>query len=207
MENFFLTCLKAPSRGMRRLYDWTIHWSQTPQAPYALFAIAFVESSFFPVPPDVLLIAMVVADRKNWYKIALVCTAGSVTGALLGYWIGWSLFETVGKIIVETYHLESAMKMVGEKYAQNAFLTVFTAAFTPIPYKVITMAAGLFKISLGVLVLASVLGRGARFFLVAGVLRIFGARIERAIEKYFDVFSVVFLILLVGGFLVIKHLR
>ncbi len=197
--------LKAPVRWMRKLYDWTLHWSKTPQAPYALFAIAFIESSFFPVPPDVLLIAMVVADRKKWIRNALICTTGSVLGALLGYLIGWSLYETVGKLIVETYHLGPAMELVGQKYAENAFLTVFTAAFTPIPYKVITIAAGLFRISLPVLVLASIIGRGARFFLVAGVLRVFGARVEKTIEKYFDIFSVVFLVLLIGGFLAIKY--
>ena len=196
---------KAPMRWIRRLYDWTLHWSKTPQAPYALFGIAFAESSFFPVPPDVLLIAMVVADRKQWIKNALICTTGSVTGALLGYFIGWSLYETVGKLIVETYHLGPVMKLVGQKYAENAFLTVFTAAFTPIPYKVITLAAGLFRISIPVLVLASIVGRGARFFLVAGVLRIFGERVEKAIEKYFDLFSILFLALLIGGFLAIKY--
>lgn len=198
--------LTAPIRWMRKLYDWTLHWSKTRQAPYALFVIAFAESSFFPIPPDVLLIAMVVADRKGWIGKAAICTAGSVCGAFLGYFIGWSLYETVGKAIVEMYHLEAAMQLVGQKYAENAFLTVFTAAFTPIPYKVITIAGGLFQISLLVLFLASLIGRAARFFLVAGALRLFGERVEKTIEKYFDLFSIVFIVLLVGGFVVIKHL-
>jgi len=199
--NFFM----APIRWMRRLYDWTLHWSKTRQAPYALFGIAFAESSFFPIPPDVLLIPMVVADKKSWIRQAAICTAGSVCGAFLGYFIGWSLFETVGKAIVEMYHFEEVMKLVGQKYAENAFLTVFTAAFTPIPYKVITIAGGLFQISLSVLFIASALGRGARFFLVAGALRIFGERIEKTIEKYFDLFSIVFIVLLIGGFIVLRH--
>ncbi len=197
--------LKIPIRSLRRLYDWTIHWSRTRQAPYALFGVAFVESSFFPIPPDVLLIAMVVADRKRWIRNALICTAGSVLGALLGYFIGWSFYETVGGVIVKTYHLESVMELVRQKYAENAFLTVFTAAFTPIPYKVITIAGGLFKIPLTVLIAASIIGRAGRFFLVAGAIRIFGAKLEKTIEKYFDVFSILFVILLIGGFVVIKH--
>jgi membrane protein YqaA with SNARE-associated domain len=197
--------LKAPLRWIRSLYDWTLHWARTKQAPYALFLIAFIESSFFPIPPDVLLIAMVVANRKSWLRNATICTIGSVLGALLGYFIGWSLFETVGKFIVETYHFEAVVKMLGEKYAQNAFLVVFTAAFTPIPYKAITITAGLFKISLATLVIASIVGRAGRFFLVAAALRVFGKKISDSIEKYFDIFSIAFLILIVGGFLALKY--
>ena len=188
----------------KNLYTWTVHWAKTPQAPYALFGIAFIESSFFPIPPDVLLITMVVASRKNWLRNASICTVGSVVGALFGYCIGWSLYETIGKAIVHTYHLQPMMDLVGRKYAENAFLTIFTAAFTPIPYKVITIAAGLFRISIVTLVVASIIGRAGRFFLVAGALRIFGERIEKAIEKYFDLFSILFLLLLVGGFLAFK---
>lgn len=201
-----LAFLTAPLRWGRKLYDWTIGWSRTKQAPYALFGIAFAESSCFPIPPDVLLIPMVVADRKSWWKNALICTLGSVAGAFLGYFIGWAFYETAGKLIVEAYHLERFMSVVEQKYADNAFLTIFTAAFTPIPYKVITIAAGLFEISLPTLFVASVIGRGGRFFLVAATLRIFGERIEKTIEKYFDIFSIVFVILLVGGFIVIKYL-
>lgn len=202
-----LTIVKAPLRLLRNLYNWTLHWARTPQAPVALFGIAFMESSFFPIPPDILLIAMVVAHRERWLRNAAICTIGSVSGALFGYFIGWSLYETIGKTIVEFYHLQPMMELVGRKYADNAFLTIFTAAFTPIPYKVITIAAGLFRISLGTLVIASLIGRAGRFFIVAGALRIFGDRIARSIEKYFDVFSIVFILLLIGGFLALKHLR
>ncbi len=184
-----------------------MHWAKTPQAPYALFGIAFIESSFFLIPPDVLLIPMVASSRKKWILFAAICTAGSVAGAFFGYFIGWSLYETVGKLIVNAYHLQPMMELVGRKYAENAFLTVFTAAFTPIPYKVITIAAGLFQISLVTLFTASVIGRGARFFLVAATLRVFGERIEKTIEKYFDIFSIAFILLLVGGFLAIKYFK
>jgi membrane protein YqaA with SNARE-associated domain len=138
----------------KKLYDWTLLRARTKNASYALFGIAFIESSFFPVPPDVLLIAMVVADRMKWLRYALICTAGSVLGALLGYFIGWGLYETAGKLIVDTYNLHAVVELIGRKYSENAFMTVFTAAFTPIPYKAITITAGLFKISLPVLIAA-----------------------------------------------------
>ena len=205
MNGNTLSVIKAPLGWFRKMYGWTIHWSKTKNAPYALFGIAFIESSFFPIPPDVLLIAMVVAQRKKWLLNATICTAGSVLGALLGYFIGRVLFETAGKLIVDTYHLEAVVAMIGKKYQENAFLTIFTAAFTPIPYKAITITAGLFRISLPILIIASIIGRAGRFFLVAGALRIFGERIQNSIEKYFDIFSIVFVILLAGGFLLLKY--
>lgn len=204
-ENKIIYWLKAPTRLIRRLYDWTMHWAKTKYAPYALFLVAFIESSFFPIPPDVLLIAMVAANRRRWFIDAFICTIGSVLGALLGYLIGLVFYEVIGKLIVEVYKLQNVMTLVGQKYSQNAFLTVFTAAFTPIPYKVITIAAGLFKISLGVLVIASIIGRAGRFFLVAAALRIFGKKIQNSIEKYFDILSILFIILLVTGFWALKY--
>ena len=200
------TILWAPFKLLRKLYNWTIHWAKTPRAPAALFAVAFIESSFFPVPPDVLLIAMVIADRAKWFRYALICAIGSVLGALLGYFIGWGLFETLGKWIVSFYHLEKQFDVVGRMYADNAFMAIFTAAFTPIPYKVFTIAAGLFKISVLVLVFASILGRAGRFFLVAGLLRVFGKKISGFIEKYFDLLSILFIVLIIGGYIAIKHL-
>ena len=205
MNNPFKQLYQSLTGFLKKLYTWTKHWAQTPQAPWALFGIAFMESSFFPIPPDVLLIAMCVAKPKNWLRTAFICTCGSVCGALLGYSIGWGLYESIGKLIVQTYHLQSMMDLIGQKYAHNAFLTVFTAAFTPIPFKVITIAAGLFKINLGILIIASTIGRAGRFFMVAGILRLFGKKIEDSIEKYFDIFSIVFLALLIGGFVALKH--
>ena len=205
MNKILLRIIRAPLDWLRNLYDWTMQWSRTRYAPYALFGVAFIESSFFPVPPDVLLIAMVVADRKKWLRFSFICTAGSVCGALFGYAIGWWFYEAIGKPIIIAYKLESVVRLVGQKYAENAFLTVFTAAFTPIPYKVITIAAGLFKISIATLVVASIIGRAGRFYLVAGALHVFGAKIERSIEKYFDVLSIIFVVLLITGFVLLKY--
>lgn len=202
----FIKILAFPVRVLRKMYDWTMHWAKTPQAPYALFGVAFIESSFFPIPPDVLLIAMVASDRSKWFRDAFICTCGSVLGALLGYYIGWEFYETAGKWIVTTYHLQQHVEVVGKMYADNAFGAIFTAAFTPIPYKVFTIAAGLFKISIPVLVGASIVGRAGRFFLVAGLLRLFGKKISSFIEKYFDILSLVFVFGIVGGYLAIKYL-
>lgn len=193
-----------PSRGMHKLYHWTIHWSKTRYAKLSLFGLAFAESSFFPIPPDVLLIAMTVADRYKWWLLASIATIGSVLGGVLGYYIGFTLFETIGKQIVDFYHLQKYFDIVQLKYEQNAFLAVFTAAFTPIPFKVFTIAGGVFQIPLPSLILGSILGRAGRFFMVAGLLRIFGQKIADTIEKYFDIFSLIFMVLLIGGFVILR---
>lgn len=189
---------------IRRCYDWTINWAKTKYANWALFCISFAESSFFPVPPDVLLIPMVIAERKKWFQIALLCSVASVLGSLLGYFIGYQLFELVGQKIVDFYNMQDVVRMLSEKYSQHAFITVFTAAFTPIPYKAITITAGLFKISLLSLVIASAVGRSARFFIVAGLIRIFGEKIQYFIEKYFNLLTILFTVLLIGGFVLLK---
>lgn len=196
--------LKLPALLMRRLYDWTIHWAGTQSASWALFFIAFVESSIFLIPPDVLLMAMVLSNPQHWLRSAAICTAGSVLGALGGYLIGWTFYETVGKAVVDFYNLQAAMEMIGSRYAENAFLTILTAAFTPIPFKVITIGAGLFKISVWMLIFASLLGRAGRFFLVAGLLRLYGPAFKKILDKYFDWLTLVFMLLLIGGFLLLK---
>lgn len=202
----FVKIILIPSKGMRKLYDWTLHWGKTRHAKFALFGLSFAESSFFPIPPDVLLIAMTVAHKLHWWIFAAISTIGSVTGALFGYWIGFALFETLGQPIIEIYHLQGAFNIVGDKYSQNAFLAVFTAAFTPIPFKVFTIAGGVFQISIPELIVGSILGRAGRFFTVAGALRVFGRRISDTIEKYFDIFSLGFMALLIGGFVILRFL-
>lgn len=198
--------INYPFKTMRRLYDWTVSWAHKKSSNYALFGIAFVESSFFPIPPDVLLIPLVAANPKSWWKKALICTLGSVSGAFLGYLIGVLFYETVGKAIINFYDLHEAVISLNEMYAKNAFLTIFAGAFTPIPYKLMTIMAGFSKISIMMLFVASVLGRGGRFFLVAAALRLFGPKIQYVIEKYFNIVSILFLVLLILGFAAVKYL-
>lgn len=202
-----LAVLNAPRRWLRGMYDWTMHWADTPQSLAALFLIAFAESSFFPVPPDVLLIAVVAAAPGKWLRAAGLCTVGSVTGALLGYAIGHGLMATVGQGIVDFYHAQRHWDRVVELYNGTwGIWFLAAAAFTPIPYKVATIAAGATQMPFLPFVLVSILGRGARFFLVAAILRVFGAPVRRTLEKNFDLAALAFLVLLVGGFLAVKLL-
>lgn len=198
--------LSYPKKILRKLYDWTLAWARSVYAPYALFGIAFAESSFFLIPPDVLLIAMLVTSPLKWWKYGFITLVGSVLGGIFGYLIGWSFYKTIGAKIVEFYNLGVLIDLIKLKYEANAFLTIFIAAFTPIPYKLITISAGLFKISIWTFLAASVIGRGARFFIVAGLLRFFGARITNAIDKYFDVLLLGFGALLIAGFVAVKFL-
>ncbi len=192
---------------IRMLYDWTLHWAKTPHSTLALFILAFCESSFFPIPPDVLLIALAVALPKKCFKYALVCSLGSILGGCFGYFIGYQFFEYVGRPIINFYHITDVFNSVSEKYHDNAFAAIAVAGFTPIPYKVFTIAAGVCKINIFTLILASALSRSARFFIVAGLLYFFGPKIKTFIEKYFNILSIVFVILLIGGFFIIKYLK
>lgn len=194
-------------RVHRRLYDWVLHWAETPHGLVALFLLAFAESSFFPIPPDVLLIALVLGSLRRWVLFAGVCTVGSVLGGLAGYGIGLFLMDTVGVRVIEFYHAQAYWEKVTRWYQLYDFWIVFTAAFTPIPYKVFTIASGAFQINLVGFTLASAIGRGARFFLVAGLLRAFGQPVRRFIDKYFDWLALAFVVLLIAGFAVIRYAR
>ena len=168
------------------------------------FAIAFAESSFFPIPPDVLLMALAISAPHRALFYAAVCTAGSVTGGVLGYAIGYSFYEVAGKPIIEMYGVADKFAMVGEKYQENAFLSIAIAGFTPIPYKVFTIAAGVFHIPIPTLIGASLVGRAGRFVLVGGLIRLFGPTIREFIDRYFNILSIVFVVLLVGGFMIVR---
>lgn len=192
---------------LKRLYQWVLHWAETPHGLAALCAISFVESSFFPIPPDVLLIALCMGAPQKSFRFAFWCSVFSVLGGVGGYYIGYAA-EPLGRwIIFDLLHYGSAWDKVAQLYGQNAFLAILTAAFTPIPYKVFTIAAGVFheQVGLGTLVSASALGRSGRFFLVAGSIYVFGPPIKRLLDKYLEVFTVVFMVLLVGGFALIKY--
>ena len=198
----------APKKGIiRRLYDWTLHWAATPYGFAALVVISFIESSFFPIPPDVLLIALCFSNPKLWAKYAFWCTVASVAGGVLGWYIGWGLWEVLGEPIVGIYDPERvAWAKVETWYAQYGFLGVLIAAITPIPYKVFTIASGVLHFNLGLLILASILGRGFRFFLVAGLIRAFGTIIKPFLEKYLEICLIIFTVLGVLGFVCLKFL-
>ncbi len=190
---------------LHRMKVWVENFASKPYSLHALFWIAFIEASFFPIPPDVLLIALAVEAPKRSFKFALICTLGSVTGAYLGYLIGYSFFEIIGKPILNFYGILEKFEAVLSLYQQNGFWALFVAGFTPIPYKVFTIAAGFNQtIDLWTLTIGSFIGRASRFFLVGGLLYIFGPQIKSFIDKYFDKLSIAFVVLLVLGFIAIK---
>ncbi|MEX2186763.1 MAG: hypothetical protein WD875_08220 [Pirellulales bacterium] len=192
----------------RRLYDWVLSWADTPYGTPALAAISFAESSFFPIPPDVLQIALSIARPTRSFFYAAVSSASSVVGGVVGWVIGAVLWHAMASFFFAYVPgvTPENFELVRRQYEANAFLAIFAAAFTPIPFKVFTIAAGAFDISLGVLLAASVLGRSGRFFLVAAAIRIFGPTVRDLLERYFEIATLVLGALLVGGFLAIKWL-
>ncbi|MEJ2476150.1 MAG: VTT domain-containing protein [Desulfobacterales bacterium] len=194
-------------RLMRRLYDWVLHWAETPYGGPALFLLAFAESSIFPVPPDVLLIALCIALPLRSWHFALLASVGSVLGGLLGYLIGWGAWPLVNGFFYSYIpgFTPAVFQRVQELFAAYDFWLVFTAGFTPIPYKVITIGSGVFQINLAVFTIASLVSRSLRFYLVAWLLFRYGPGMRRFIDRYFNLLSIVFLLLLLGGFLLLKY--
>ncbi|MBI4512996.1 MAG: DedA family protein [Gemmatimonadetes bacterium] len=181
-----------------------LSWSDHRYGSVALGAVAFAESSFFPVPPDVLLISLGLGRprRSLWY--GLICTALSVAGGMFGYFVGLALFESLGQRILEFYGAMDEYVQVGRLYRENLVVALGAAGFTPIPYKVFTIAAGAFAIPLVPFVIISAVSRGARFFLVAGLLYLHGERVRSWIERYFSLFTILFFVLLLGGFVLVR---
>lgn len=188
---------------LRRLYHWVLGWADRPGGPAALFGIAVAEASFFPIPPDVLLIPLAIGKPKRSWWFAALCTAGSVLGAAGGYAIGAGLYEAVGEPILEFYGYSSEYARLGELYDSNLILTLGTAGFTPIPFKVFTIAAGGFGVSVPAFLAISAVSRGARFFIVAGLIRVFGPQIRDFIERHFNWLSLALAAGIVGGFLLL----
>ena len=200
---------------LRRLYDWILHWAETKYGVPALFLLALAESSFFPIPPDVLLIPLALGARSKAIRFALVCSVASIVGGMAGYGIGyfswWSGAKAYSAVAMFFFnHIpgfsEQVFLNIQEKYEIYNFLIVFTAGFTPIPFKIITISAGAFSVNFLMFLLASTISRSVRFFLVALLIRQFGEPITAFIDKYFNILSIIFTILLIGGFLVLKVL-
>jgi membrane protein YqaA with SNARE-associated domain len=195
----------------RRLYDWVIHFAHTKHGTTALFVLSFAESSFFPVPPDVLLGPLALGAPKKWLRFALACSIASVLGGILGYCIGMFLWQAIDQWVFA--HLgaigltEANFKKFEGWYDRYDFWIVFTCGFTPLPYKVCTISAGVAGINFFGFLIASTVSRSARFFLVAGLMGWKGEKIRPFIEKYFNWFSLAFAALLIGGFLVIKWIH
>jgi len=189
---------------LRRLYDWTMDQATRPYALWMLALISFIESSVFPIPPDILLIPLIIAQRERAFLIAAICTASSVAGGVLGYLIGYLLFEALGQPILAFYGYLDRFVEFQAMYNEHGAWIVFGAGVTPFPYKVITIASGVTQLDLAVFMLASVLARGLRFFVVAGLLWYWGVPIRGFIERNLGWLSVLFFVLLVGGFAAIR---
>ncbi|MGZ9809981.1 YqaA family protein [Pseudoroseicyclus sp. H15] len=191
---------------IRRIYDWTLSLAAHRHATWALAAVAFAESSFFPIPPDVLLIPMIIARPGRAFAYAMIATVASVVGALLGYYIGWGLFEQVGRPILEMYGKDAAFEEFALRYNEWGAWAVLIAGVTPFPFKVITIASGATALSVPIFILSAIVARALRFFIVAALLWRFGEPIRDFIEKRLALVFVVFCVLLVGGFYLVKYL-
>lgn len=201
-------------KSIRKLYDWVLHWAESPYGALALFILSFAEASFFPIPPDALLIALVLGSQTKAFKLAMNCSIASVLGALLGYSIGYFLwwsnpneFSSIAQFFFKNIpgFNEKIFYSVKSLYDTWDFWIIFTAGFTPIPYKVFTISGGAFQINLLMFILASVISRSARFFLVAFLIWKYGESIKNFIDKYFNYLAIAFTALLIGGFAVIKY--
>ncbi len=191
---------------IRRLYDWTLALAATRHAMWALFIISFIESSVFPIPPDVLLIPMVLARPHRAFEIAALCTVGSVMGGLAGYWIGYGLFEQVGRPVLEFYGKDAYFDDFATRYNEYGAWAVLIAGVTPFPFKVITILSGSTGLNLTVFIISSIIARAFRFFLVAGLLWKFGEPIREFIEKRLNLLFVIFCVLLVGSFALVRFI-
>lgn len=193
---------------LKRLYLWVLSWADTRYGVPALFCLAFAESSFFPIPPDVLQIALSTGRPRRAFLYATVSLVASVLGGIFGWWLGLMFWEQAQGFFFEYVpgFTREAFDLVQRKYNENAFLAIFTAAFTPIPYKVFTIASGAFEVGLGTLVLASIVGRGARFYLVGALIFFFGPTVRGWLDRYLNLITIALMVAIVAGFVAIKFL-
>jgi len=200
---------------LKNLYNWVLEWSDSKWGAVALFLLAFTEASFFPIPPDVLLIALCLGLRNKAFKFALICSIGSALGAVFGYSIGYFLWwNTVGDFsVIANFFIDiipgfssELFYDIKQKYDEWNFWIIFVSGFTPIPFKVFTVSAGAFNINFNLFLLASIISRSARFILIGGLIWKFGEPIKDFIDRYFNILAILFTILLIGSFFIIKYL-
>ena len=191
---------------LKKTYNWTLEKAQHKNAKWYLSLISFAESSFFPIPPDILLIPMALASKAKALFYAFICTLFSVLGGILGYAIGYFFFNSVGIYIVEFYHLENSFSVFEDYYREFGILIVLGAGITPFPYKFITIASGVFGLNIFLFIIVSIIGRGLRFYLIAILLYFFGEKIRLIIDRYFNILTVTFFILLAGSVFIIRYL-
>ena len=199
-------CFRDKLNMLRRLYDWTINLAGHKHAIIALALIALIESSIFPIPPDILLIPIVLAMRDRAWFVASVCTIASVIGGVFGYGIGFFMYEQIGKPILDLYNYTIKFSEFQNVYNQWGAWSVFFAGVTPFPYKVITILSGMTGLSLPVFILASIIARGARFFIIAALLWKYGDPIQEFIERRLGTLFILFVIILLGGFAIVKFI-
>jgi membrane protein YqaA with SNARE-associated domain len=192
---------------MKRMYDWMMRQAAGPKAPHALAAVSFAESSFFPLPPDVMLIPMVLADRTKAWRYATIATIASVIGGLAGYAIGYFLFQAIGEPILKFYGYSGSLDQVFAWFKEWGVWILIAKGWTPFPYKVLTILSGAAQMALGPFLIASIIARAMRFYLVAGLLYFFGEPIRAFIEKRLTLLTTLFVIALVGGFVAIRYLK
>ncbi len=189
---------------LRSLYNWTLKKAEHKYSSWVLSVVSFAESSFFPIPPDVLLIPMIIAKRTKAWIYAFICTLSSVLGGVAGYAIGFFLFNSIGTLIIEFYHLTNSFNTFENYYKEYGILIVLGAGFTPFPFKFITIASGVFSLNIFLFIFTAFIARGFRFYLLAILFFIFGEKIKFLIDKYFNILAVLFFILLIGSFMLIK---
>ena len=190
----------------RNLYSWTLKQASRKYASWFLAFISFIESSFFPIPPDIILIPMIIAKRTKAFILAFICTIFSVLGGLFGYLIGFALFNTIGIILVNFYGMNEYIENLKDYYNNYGVWFVLIAGFTPLPFKIITIASGLFQLNLIIFILCSLIARGCRFYLIAILLYLFGEAIKKFIDKYFNILTILFFLLLICGVLFLGYL-
>lgn len=195
-----------PFKWIRSMYDRTLELSKHPRSTAWLAVVSFAESSFFPIPPDVMLLPMCMANRDKAVRLALICTLASVLGGLFGYAIGYFAFDTIGEWLISVYGAADKYEHLQTWYDKQGALVVFLAGFTPIPYKLITVSAGVFHFNLAVFVGLSVASRGLRFLIVALAIKFFGEPAMRIIDKHFDLLTILGGVLLIGGFVALKFM-